>query len=239
MKYIKNLLYIISLSLLLTFTIKYLIWKKPFKITHIIIKGIDYISNDFILDAINEEINNSSIIDIDYKEIKNILFENEFIDKVKIYSNSTSSIIIELTEVIPIGLLEYNEKLFFLNQDLEFIEAYYKSINHFYNTPVITNLGDNPLNLQKTKKILKKIINYENIYNKLNEIKFLNENIILVLDNYTEIILSNKHYDNSINKFIHFNNQIIIKKNTSIEDYRYINVSIPNQVIINQNKLKI
>tara|TARA_B100000579_G_C22802912_1_gene840904 strand:+ start:991 stop:1710 length:720 start_codon:yes stop_codon:yes gene_type:complete len=239
LKYINRLLYAICISLFLGLTIKYLIWREPFKITHIIIKGNDYISNESINTAINEEVKNNSIININYKKIKNILFENNFIDKVKIYSNSSSSIVIELTEITPIGLLEYNEKLYFLNQDLEFVEAYYKSINHFYNTPVITNLGEDSLNLQKTKNILKKIMSHKDIYNKLNEIKFLNENIILVLDNYTEIILSNEEYNDSINKFIQFNNQIIVKKNTSIEDYRYINVSIPHQVIINQNKLKI
>tara|TARA_Y100000994_G_scaffold139124_1_gene114089 strand:- start:147 stop:866 length:720 start_codon:yes stop_codon:yes gene_type:complete len=239
LKYINRLLYIICISLFLGLTIKYLIWREPFKITHIIIKGNDYISNESINTAINEEVKNNSIININYKKIKNILFKNDFIDKVKIYSNSSSSIVIELTEIRPIGLLEYNEKLYFLNQDLEFVEAYYESINHFYNTPVITNLGEDLLNLQKTKNILKKIMSHKDIYNKLNEIKFLNENIILVLDNYTEIILSNEQYNDSINKFIQFNNQIIVKKNSSIEDYKYINVSIPHQVIINQNKLKI
>ena len=72
------------------------------------------------------------------------------------------------------------------------------------------------------------------IYNKLNEIRFKDDKIILILNNYTTIILDNTKYDNSINKFLRFNNKIILQKNKEIESYEYINVSIPNQIIINE-----
>ena len=78
-----------------------------------------------------------------------------------------------------------------------------------------------------------------NIYDKLNEIRFDNNQIILILDHYTTIILGDKNYVQSVNKFLQFNKQVIINKNKKIENYKYINVSIPNQIFINENKLKI
>ena len=33
-----------------------------------------------------------------------------------------------------------------------------------------------------------------------------------------------------------FNKQVIIGKNKKIKNYKYINVSIPNQIVINENK---
>ena len=78
-----------------------------------------------------------------------------------------------------------------------------------------------------------------NIYDKLNEIRFDDNRIILILDHYTTIILGDKNYVQSLNKFLQFNKQVIINKNKKIENYKYINVSIPNQIFINENKLKI
>ena len=98
---------------------------------------------------------------------------------------------------------------------------------------MITNLNEEKIDLLKTKDILQKIKSNK-IYNKLNEVRFENDKIILILNNYTTIILDDKNYKNSLNKFLRFNDDIIIKKNKKIDNYEYINVSIPNQIIINK-----
>ena len=95
------------------------------------------------------------------------------------------------------------------------INANYNSINHFSNTPVITNLNEEKIDLLKTKDILQKIKSNK-IYNKLNEVRFENDKIILILNNYTTIILDDKNYKNSLNKFLRFNDDIIIKKNNFV-----------------------
>jgi len=240
MNYINKSIYLIiifSCSILIN---KYLVFSNSFKITEVIIEGNDYIPNNSILEIINKQIENKNILNVNFKAIHNILHQYDFIYKTKIYTRIPSSIVIDISEVKPIGLLENNDSIFFLSEDLKLINANYQSINHFSNIPVITNLNNNKIDLSKTNEILQKIIfSDSSIYNKLNEIRFDNNQIVLILDNYTIIILGDKNYKNSLNKFLEFNKQVIIENNKKIENYKYINVSIPNQIIINKNKLKI
>ena len=240
MNYINKSIYLIiifSCSILIN---KYLVFSNSFKITEVIIEGNDYIPNNSILEIINKQIENKNILNVNFKAIHNILHQYDFIYKTKIYTRIPSSIVIDISEVKPIGLLENNDSIFFLSEDLKLINANYQSINHFSNIPVITNLNNNKIDLSKTNEILQKIISSDSsIYNKLNEIRFDNNQIVLILDNYTIIILGDKNYKNSLNKFLEFNKQVIIENNKKIENYKYINVSIPNQIIINKNKLKI
>ena len=240
MNYINKSIYLIiifSCSILIN---KYLVFSNSFKITEVIIEGNDYIPNNSILEIINKQIENKNILNVNFKAIHNILHQYDFIYKTKIYTRIPSSIVIDISEVKPIGLLENNDSIFFLSEDLKLINANYQSINHFSNIPVITNLDNNNIDLSKTNEILQKIIfSDSSIYNKLNEIRFDNNQIVLILDNYTIIILGDKNYKNSLNKFLEFNKQVIVANNNKIENYKYINVSIPNQIIINKNKLKI
>jgi len=240
MNYINKSIYLIiifSCSILIN---KYLVFSNSFKITEVIIEGNDYIPNNSILEIINKQIENKNILNVNFKAIHNILHQYDFIYKTKIYTRIPSSIVIDISEVKPIGLLENNDSIFFLSEDLKLINANYQSINHFSNIPVITNLNNNKIDLSKTNEILQKIIfSDSSIYNKLNEIRFDNNQIVLILDNYTIIILGDKNYKNSLNKFLEFNKQVIIENDKKIENYKYINVSIPNQIIINKNKLKI
>ena len=240
MKYMNRLIYCIIISLFSILITKYLVFANPFKITDIIIQGNNYIPNNIILEIIDEQIENKNILNVDFEIIKNRLHKHDFIYRTKIYTKIPSSIIIDISEVKPIGLLEDNGSIYFLSQDLQLITANYKSINHFSNTPVITNLNNDTMDLFKIREIVQKLIfSDNNIYDKLNEIRFDDNQIILILDYYTTIILDNKNYVKSLNKFLRFNKQVIIGKKKKIENYKYINVSIPNQIVINENKLKI
>ncbi len=240
MKYMNRLIYCIIISLFSMLITKYLVFANPFEITDIIIQGNNYVPNNIILEIIDKQVKNQNILNIDFKIIKDSLHKHDFIYKTKIYTEIPSSIVIDVSEVKPIGLLENNGSIFFLSQDLKLINASYKSINYFSNTPVITNLSDNKVDLLKTRKILQKLMfSDNNIYDKLNEIRFNNNQITLILDHYTTIILDNRNYVKSLNRFLQFNKQVIIDKNKKIENYKYINVSIPNQIFINENKLKI
>ena len=240
MKYMNKLIYCIIISLFSILITKYLVFANPFAITDIKIQGNHYIPNNIILGIIDKQIKNQNILNIDFKIIKDSLHKHDFIYKTKIYTEIPSSIVIDISEVKPVGLLENNGSIFFLSQDLKLINASYESINYFSNIPVITNLNNNKVDLLKIGEVLQKIIfSDNNIYDKLNEIRFDDHQIILILDHYTKIILDDKNYIKSLNRFLQFNKQVIIDKNKKIENYKYINVSIPNQIFINENKLKI
>ena len=198
MKYMNKLIYCIIISLFSILISKYLVFANPFVITDIKIQGNHYIPNNIILELIDKQIKNQNILNIDFKIIKNSLHKHDFIYKTKIYTEIPSSIVIDISEVKPIGLLENNGSIFFLSQDLTLINANYESINYFSNTPVITNLNNTKVDLFKIREILQKIIfSDNNIYDKLNEIRFNNNQIILILDHYTTIILGDKNYAQS------------------------------------------
>ena len=143
-------IYCIIISLFSILITKYLVFANPFEITDIKIQGNHYIANNIILEIIDKQVKNQNILNIDFKKIKDSLHKHDFIYKTKIY-----------TEVKPIGLLENNGSIFFLSQDLKLINASYESINYFSNTPVITNLNNNKVDLLKIREILQKIMFFE------------------------------------------------------------------------------
>ena len=237
MKYINKL---VTMSFLLLFSImvtKYLKIVKPFKINNIEISGNNYIPKDIISELIEIQTNDKNIFNVNLKAIKEILNNHNYIYRAKIHTKIPSSILIDISEINPIGLLEKNDSTFFLDKDLNFINANYKSINYFSNTPVITNLNNQGIDLLKIKNISKQIRSNDAIYNQLNEIRIYKEKIILIVNNNTEIILNNDKYQISIRNFLQFNNDII--KNKKIQNYKYIDVSIPNQIVIKENEIKI
>ena len=110
----------------------------------------------------------------------------------------------------------------------------------FNNFPVITNLTEIEIDLQKIEYILKNVINKSNsIYDELNEIRFTNSEIILVLNHQTKIIMATSNYKHNLNKFFDFNNQILSKDKEFLKKYDYVNMKIPNQIIINEKQVKI
>jgi len=56
------------------------------------------------------------------------------------------------------------------------------------------------------------------------------------MNDNTKIIFAKNNYLNNLKKFIEFHNQIIIEKGINLEAFKYIDVSIPNQIIV-KNKI--
>ena len=57
---------------------------------------------------------------------------------------------------------------------------------------------------------------------------------MLVLNNNTDIVFSNKNIIKELQILLEFNKQIIIKNQNNINDYQYIDLTIPKQVVINK-----
>ena len=100
------------------------------------------------------------------------------------------------------------------------------------------NLSHQVIDLEKIRYVLVEILNNSNlIFEKLNEVQYLANHIILILNNNTKIILKNKSYENDLNKFLNFNKQIIVRNNINIENYEYIDVSISKQIITREKNI--
>ena len=231
-----NYLLIISL---LTYSLKeYISAVNIYGIKEVIITGNNYIEDESIRESISSLIINKNIFNINIRDIRKIINENNYIFSNEVSTKSPSTLSIRITEVKPTGLIKINDEIYFLNQKMERIKADINAINHFNNYPIITNLTKNDIEMGRVKNILKEIINKSNtIYEKLNEIQIHNTEIILILNNNTKIIMSSTDYENNLKKLFEFNNQVIIRNNLILEKYNYINMKIPYQIIINEKKI--
>ena len=236
MKNIYKAYYIFIFLLSISLIIKYLQVRKPLILTNILVEGNNYVSKDSIINNLESSYVNNSILEINFKEIKETIYKNKFIDKLKIYRQMPSTLVIEVEEVKPIALIDVDNQTFFIDKNLKYIKANYKSINHFYNTPVINDITNDRNNLSKAKHIIEDFITNEKLFDKLNEINFSNDKITLTMNDNTKIIFTKNNYLNDLKKFIEFHNQIIIEKGISLETFKYIDVSIPNQIIV-KNKI--
>ena len=213
-KLIINPLFSIALVCFISTMIsKYLSITKPFKIDTIEISGNEYIDNTQVLKTIKEYTHDQNIINIKLNSINSKLENNEFIHIAKSYTKFPSILFIEIEDLTPLGLFEKNQNFYFMDESKKLIKANYQSINHYINTPIITNLSHQVIDLEKIRYVLVEILNNSNlIFEKLNEVQYLDDYIILILNNNSKIILKNKSYKNDLNKFLIFNKQIIVRK---------------------------
>ena len=130
-------------------------------------------------------------------------------------------------------MYQNNNDIFFLDKNLNKIQANYKSIN-YYSVPVITNI--NYQNNYKDIGDILRMLKNENqkFYSSINEL-IINEDIILIkIQNGTKIyIKKNKEINNTI-KLLSFLKTI--KNNKEITDYKYVDLTIPKQIIVKENK---
>ena len=242
MKKMKSILnYSLYILLICSITImvsKYLLIIEPFKINLIKISGNDYVSTNQILDSITDYTKEGNIINLNLDAINSKLKKNDFIHTTKSYIKFPNILIIEIEELRPLALFETNQNFYFMDDAKNIIKANYEAINHYSNTPIITNISNEKISLDKIRYLLLEVIkNSNSVYEKLNEVQYLDNSIILILNNNTKIILQNKNFKYDLSKFLNFNKQVILKNNINIDNYQYIDVSIPEQIITREKKI--
>ena len=212
-------------------TIKYLDKINLYKINTFEISGIQFIEESEIQNILNKTIENSSY-NINIKEIQNILNKHSYINKSKVYSVLPSKIVVSINEIIPIAIYEDNNEIFFLDKESNKIQANYKSIN-YYSVPVITNIN-NQINFKNISNILNTIKNNnQKFYSSINELIIDDDILLMKIQNGTKIYLKkNKEMNNTI-KLLSFLNTI--KNNKKITDYKYVDLTIPKQIIVKEN----
>ena len=73
------------------------------------------------------------------------------------------------------------------------------------------------------------------LYDSIEEIIIESEFSYIIVDNNTRIKLNKNNIERDIYKFIQFVDDI--KKENNINIYKYVNVSIPNQIIVKEKKI--
>ena len=235
---ITYLFYTILICFISIMISKYLLATKPFKINIIEVSGNDYINTNQLLNGITDYIKNQNIINIKLETINSELKKNNFIHTAKSYTKFPNTLLIEIKELTPLALFQREQNFYFMDESKNIIKADYQAINHYMNTPIITNLSNEKISLEKIRYLLVEVLNKSNlIYEKLNEVQYLSDEIILILNNNTKIILKNKNYKNDLKKFLNFNKQVLVKNDISIDNYKYIDVSIPQQIITREKNI--
>ena len=231
---IEKIKYIINLILIIAFifTIKLYVDKiNLFQLKTINISGNNFVENNNIKNIL-KEYENSKINNIELKKLEQSLNNHSYIKASKIYKVLPNIITVEIKEVSPIALFEDNKKYYFLDEEGNNIKANIDAINYF-SVPIISDKSSDMknnivdiLNIIKTKNT--------KFYNIVNEIKIQNETILLEIENGTKIKINQSYNYNDIYKLLSFLETI--KNNKNITDYKYVDLTIPKQIIVKENK---
>ena len=230
----KIILYIVTITISISIfeIIKYSDKINLYEINTFEINGNKFLEKNEIKTIVQKSVKNLSY-NLDISEIQKSLNNHSYINESKVYSVLPSKIVITINEIIPIAIYENNNEIFFLDKNLNKIQANNKSIN-YYSVPVITTLT-NQINYKGISNILTILKNKnQKFYSSINELIIKEDIILIKIQNGTKIyIKKNKEINNTI-KLLSFLNTI--KNNKEITDYKYVDLTIPKQIIVKENK---
>jgi len=201
-----------------------------YNVKNIKINGTRFIMKNEIYSMLAHYKNNK-INSLEIKEIQETVNMHPYIKASKIYKVLPNTIIINIKEVVPIALFEDKGKYYFLDSKLNKIQSNINSIN-YYSVPIVSNKIKNDFfNIGQTiNQIRKKNMKF---YNTINEIVILEDIILFNLNKGTKIKINRiNEYNNTI-KLLSFLETI--KNNKKISDYKYVDLTIPKQIIVKEN----
>ena len=231
---VTNSIFIASSIIMIILLINYSVRGDTFNINNININNNDFLSNDEINNIINDELENKNIFNVNISKIKILINKHNYIQSSKIYTTYPNNIFIHINEIIPIVLFEENSQYYLVDHRINKIKADIKAIN-YYSVPIITSdiKGQN-----RVKIITNSLINIFNkkneLFNSITEIKIDNEEIHYTTEYRTTIKLNVNNINHNTKALINFLNQNKVK---SIDSYEYVNLLIPNQIIVKEKSI--
>ena len=225
----------IILSITTTIIFSFLIYTYALKIELYNVKNIKINGTRFIMkNEIHSMIahyKNDKINSLEIKEIQGTINMHPYIKASKIYKILPNTIIINIKEVVPIALFEDKGKYYFLDSKLNKIQSNINSIN-YYSVPIVSNKIKNDFSniVQTINQIRKKNMKF---YNTINEIVILEDIILFSLNKGTKIKINRTNEYNNTIKLLSFLETI--KNNKNITDYKYVDLTIPKQIIVKEN----
>lgn len=225
-----NILFLFLLVSIGVYSFIYTFKINLFKIEKVLISGNEFVDNQTIKNIINEDIKNKNIYDVNLSDVNYKIEKNSFIQNVKTYTELPSTISIHVNEINPVMLYQEHNTYYLIDEKHKKIKADINAIN-FFSVPILTEYDN--ITQSDNKQIVNslKTLAIENLglYNSINEIKIKNENILLIINNTTVKINRDNVKDNVL-KLLTFNKEI--KDHNSIDSYKYIDLTIPNQIIV-------
>lgn len=204
--------------LLTTISTQQRIVLEKFNLKKIIIKNNKLIQEREIKNSLRP-IYNKNLIFLKNTEIQKILIENSFIDSFIIKKKYPQTLIIEIFEKKPIGILINNRDKFYISDKIQLID--FKKLPNLQNLPTISG------NREAFEKIYNNLIKINFPMSHIKKFIFLETNRWdLKTINDDLIKLPSKNYVNNLKNYLNLMNSKDIKK-YNIFDYR-----IENQLIL-------
>ena len=203
----------------------------------VVVLGNKYVKQNIILDAMNID-TQKSILSYDLDELKGNVESIEFVKSVKVSRILPSTLMIQVLERSPIILVLLDDGKYFFDVEQTPLFASKEAIN-FFPVPIMTFTNDHPLKLgdfQLTKAL--RFVNkskaiHNELYVNLSEVKYRNNNLLLITDERTKIDLGDNEALYKISILKEFQNTIQDKR--TLNDYAYINLKIDNQIIVREH----
>jgi len=235
MRKIINYCTCITIMLVTFYTFFYCNKINLYKISEIEIYGNEFVDNNTIKKIVNNKIKNKNIFTLQTNSINNDITNNQFIQSSQTYTTFPATISIIINEIKPLALFEENSNYYLIDDNYKQIQASINAINYF-SVPILSM----EKNIQRDYNKLIDILKYTNInniklYKSIKEIKVSDNYIYFIIQDNTMIKLSNTNLENNIYKLIEFVKMIGDRKR--ISSYKYINLSIPNQIIVKEKNI--
>ncbi len=229
-----NSTFIITSTILIILLIIYSIRDDSFNINNVNINNNEFLSIDEINEIINGELKDKNIFNINISKLKKSINKHNYIQSSKIYTTYPNNIFIHINEIIPIVLFEENSQYFLVDHRANKIKADIKALN-YYSVPIITSDIKNQNRIKIITNSLINIFNNNNeLYNSISEININNEEIHYKTNYRTTIKLDVNQVNQNTKALISFLNQNKLKR---IESYEYVNLLIPNQIIVKEKSI--
>lgn len=229
-----NSTFIITSTILIILLIIYSIRDDYFNINNVNINNNEFLSIDEINEIINGELKDKNIFNINISKLKKSINKHNYIQSSKIYTTYPNNIFIHINEIIPIVLFEENSQYFLVDHRSNKIKADIKALN-YYSVPIITSDIKNQNRIKIITNSLINIFNNNNeLYNSISEININNEEIHYKTNYRTTIKLDVNQVNQNTKALISFLNQNKLKR---IESYEYVNLLIPNQIIVKEKSI--
>jgi len=237
----------ISIILIIIISFNYANYFELNNFKHTIVDGNNFYTDDFIISGLPYN-SGCSIFDISPKTIQNKINELDYI----LYSNISilfpSTLIIQIYERKPLIYINNSMEEYIIDEDLLFLPIN-NNVKQFFKLPKVELFNEdieslkfsynNKLYIKDYLQIIElvKNIKYNNFefYKKLNTISEFKTNFEFIINNHTKIFLSKTNYKQELINLFAFQKNIIEHK--VIEDYEYINLQIPHQIVVKEKNI--
>ena len=183
------------------------------------ISGLDKIEENSIKSIVNKYLN-TSIFLLPLDKITKKIKDNNWVKNIKLSTNYSDTLFIDIDEYKPIGLFRFNKKLFYFDTNGKIIDLYESQKN--LKLIIFSGQSSN-LYAQQIIDILNKL-NFFDSFN-TSEINYINKRRWdILIDNNIKLMLSENEPETSIKNFLVIEKKLSEKEKNNIISFDLRNI---------------